>query len=151
MNPTLDRWLDTAKVLVVTAGVVWAWAAATEGSATAVGAAVGGLLAAWVVSPWSRVGRHTPHAQARAAADGPDDVVVYWRPGCTVAVGLLSSLSRAERDAATWVNVVRDREAAAFVRTLRGGNMVTPTAIDGTGRHLVATVDQLRPLLAAAG
>lgn len=36
-----------------------------------------------VIGWWSwpgRRGRHTPHAEAQAAA-GDDDVVVYWRPG----------------------------------------------------------------------
>ena len=149
MNPTLDRWLDAVKVAVIVVGVSWAWWSATADPLVVAGAAVGGLAIAWALSPLSLVGRHTPHAQALADATA-DDVVVYWRPGCTVAVALLRSLSREERDAATWVNVVRDPEAAAFVRSHRDGDMVTPTAVDGTGTQVPATTEAAVPATVSA-
>lgn len=39
------------------------------------------LFAAMAWWSWpGRVGRHTPHAEAQAAASD-DDIIVYWRPG----------------------------------------------------------------------
>ncbi|MEM9133469.1 MAG: hypothetical protein AAF962_13580 [Actinomycetota bacterium] len=43
-----------------------------------------GALALYSVIVWwswpGRRGKHTPHAEALAAA-GDDDVIIYWRPG----------------------------------------------------------------------
>lgn len=148
MDPTLDRWLDAIKVALSTAVVALAFATATGDPWIVGGAVAGGLVASWVVSPLSVVGRHTAHGDAIAAAGGHDDLVVYWRPGCSVAVSLLTRLTRDQRDAVTWVNVVRDPEAAAFVRSHRGGDMVTPTVVDGTGALVEPTADAVRARLA---
>ncbi|GAA3740507.1 glutaredoxin-like protein [Spinactinospora alkalitolerans] len=55
-----------------------------------------------------------------------DGVVVYWRPGCTycmkLRLGLLFTRLRY-----TKVNIWRDREAAAFVRSVADGNETVPT------------------------
>jgi mycoredoxin len=55
-----------------------------------------------------------------------DRVVVYWRPGCTYCMKLLTQLwftrLRYKR-----VNIWRDSGAAAFVRSVAGGNETVPT------------------------
>ena len=147
MDPTLDRWMDAVRVIGPAAVV--AGGLALLGDPVTVGPlVVGGVVGAWVVSPWSLVGPHTPHREALPTA-GPDDVVIYWRPGCTVCLVLAARLTAAQRRAATWVNVVRDHDAALFVRDHRGGDMVTPTAVTGGGRLVTADAATLGPLLDA--
>lgn len=63
-----------------------------------------------------------------AAADGR--VVVYWRPGCMFCALLTARLGpRASR--AVWVNIWKDPEAAAFVRSVNDGNETVPTVVVG--------------------
>ncbi len=68
-------------------------------------------------------------ALRRSEADGRP--VVYWRPGCTFCIRLRLRLgARARR--AYWVNIWRDPEAAAVVRSVNDGNETVPTVfVDG--------------------
>lgn len=63
------------------------------------------------------------------------EVVLYWRPGCPFCVALRARLAfsglRYRR-----VNIVGDPAAAAFVRSVAGGNETVPT-VDVAGRALV--------------
>lgn len=89
---------------------------------------------------WTRAGRagpHISHAAARAAA-GDHDVIVYWRPGCRYCDRLRLGLGATRRDV-SWVNILRDPEAAAFVATYRDGNYTVPTAVTGAGEMIEAT------------
>ena len=147
MDPTLDRWLDAIKVGAVALGVGASFGVSTGSAAVGGLVVVVGLVAAWVVSPVSRVGAHVPHERAMAAAS-PSDVVVHWRPGCSVCIALRSAMDRQVRDRVTWVNVVRDPVAAAFVRRHNDGDMVTPTTVTGDGRLVESTPAAIAAALA---
>lgn len=58
-------------------------------------------------------------------------VVIYWRPGCVFCMRLKAMLIGVG-DGATWVNIWRDQEGAAYVRSVNDGNETVPTVvIDG--------------------
>ncbi|UFU05908.1 glutaredoxin domain-containing protein [Ruania halotolerans] len=79
---------------------------------------------------YPRRGAGTSHTEAMTLAD--DDprgrVIIYWRPGCMYSSGLRRALGRTGRSA-TWVNIWTDDEAAAFVRSVNGGNETVPTVV----------------------
>lgn len=100
------------------------------------------LVTAWWVSPL-RQGRHLDHTQAHARADD-DDLIIYWKPGCSHCIALLARLDRAERDQAMWVNVWRDDDAAAFVADHNDGNVLTPTVLTGAGQRVPRDLDTIR-------
>lgn len=55
-------------------------------------------------------------------------VTVYWRPGCMFCQRLrfVLWLRRAKVE---WVNIWDDKQAAAFVRSVAGGNETVPTVV----------------------
>lgn len=58
----------------------------------------------------------------------PDAVTVYYRPGCGYCLRLRLSLgSRARR--ARWVDIWADPQAAAYVRSVNGGDATVPTVV----------------------
>ncbi|MFI6962721.1 glutaredoxin domain-containing protein [Streptomyces sp. NPDC050255] len=61
------------------------------------------------------------------------EVVVYWRPGCPYCMKLRLRLAKRRR---TEVNIWRDPEAAAFVRSVADGNETVPTVTVG-GKAMV--------------
>ncbi|WP_372728659.1 glutaredoxin family protein [Nocardioides sp.] len=71
----------------------------------------------------------TPHAAALARAQ--QGVAIYWRPGCPYCSALTAAVRR-HQDHAAWVNIHRDPEAAAYVRSVNQGDETVPTVvIDG--------------------
>jgi mycoredoxin len=96
----------------------------------------------------SRGGPHISHAAAQAAA-GDREVIVYWRPGCRYCDRLKLGLGRARHDV-SWVNILRDSEAAEFVATYRDGNHTVPTAVTGAGEMIDATPAAIKAQLQAA-
>ncbi|MFE2543987.1 glutaredoxin domain-containing protein [Actinacidiphila glaucinigra] len=75
-------------------------------------------------------------------------VVVYWRPGCTFCMKLRAQL-RFARLRHTKVNIWRDPDAAAFVRSVADGNETVPT-VTVAGRPMVnPTLRQLREAVRA--
>ncbi|WLQ39615.1 mycoredoxin [Streptomyces laculatispora] len=62
-------------------------------------------------------------------------VVVYWRPGCPYCMKLRLRL-RFTKLEYTEVNIWRDPEAAAFVRSVADGNETVPTVTVG-GKAMV--------------
>lgn len=142
----IERWIPALTLLVV--GAVLAWDA-IGGAGSRWVAAVGlALLLAggWWLSPLHR-GRHVPHASAQAES-GDDDLIVYWKPGCTYCIRLLATLHRSERDQIRWVNVWQDDDAAQFVADHNDGDVLTPTVMTGTGRRLPMTAEAIRSHLA---
>jgi hypothetical protein len=105
-----------------------------------------GLLLWWT---WpGRGGAHISHAAAQAAAsDG--DVIVYWRPGCVFCDRLKLGLGSARHDV-SWVNILKDSEAAEFVTICRDGNVIVPTAVTGAGVVIDATPAAIKAQLGAA-
>ncbi|MFJ7243903.1 glutaredoxin domain-containing protein [Kitasatospora sp. NPDC098652] len=92
-------------------------------------------------------------AASGATADGvagAGEVVLYWRPLCTYCMklrfGLLFTRLRYSRRF-TRVNIWKDQDAAAFVRSVADGNETVPT-VSVAGRPMVNP--SLRQLLAAA-
>jgi glutaredoxin len=136
----LDRWLPPAALLV--GGLLAANSLRSLGGAIAIVAAallaVAIIFLAWRLSPLRR-GTHIDHARARELA-GADGVIVYWRPGCQYCVRLRRSLGDRAGEV-TWVNIWADDEAAAFVRSINGGNEQVPTVATGTGERLDPTAD----------
>ncbi|MCP5032403.1 MAG: hypothetical protein GY939_11405 [Actinomycetia bacterium] len=105
-----------------------------------------GLLV-WWTRP-SRGGPHISHAAAQAAA-GDGDVILYWRPGCIYCDRLKLGLGSARHDV-SWVNILKDSEAAEFVTTYRDGNETVPTAVTGAGEMIDATPAAIKAQLGAA-
>ena len=76
----------------------------------------------------------------------PDEVVVYWRPGCPFCIKLRAQL-RFSQLRYREVNIWESPEAAAYVRSVAGGNETVPT-VNVAGLPLVNP--SRRQLLAAA-
>jgi glutaredoxin len=62
--------------------------------------------------------------------NSPNAVVVYWRPACDYCSSLRRALRRAGV-ATQEINIWRDPAAAAFVRSVAGGNVTVPTVVIG--------------------
>ena len=50
----------------------------------------------------------------------------------------------------SWVNILKDSEAAAFVSTYRDGNKTVPTAVTGAGKMIDATPAAIKAQLGAS-
>ncbi len=72
-----------------------------------------------------------PHPDSLA---GPTEIVVYARPGCPFCLTLRAGLRRS--GLADRINIWDDPAAAAFVRSVAGGNETVPTVVVGDV-HLV--------------
>ncbi|MFB0625887.1 glutaredoxin domain-containing protein [Streptomyces sp. AB3(2024)] len=72
-------------------------------------------------------------------------VTVYWRPGCTFCIKLWVKL-RLTGTRYRPVNIWRDPEAAAFVRSVNDGNETVPTVrvVSPTGTGSVMTNPSLK-------
>lgn len=102
--------------------------------------------ATWWMSPL-RGGRDVM-TRAQALESGRD-VVVYWRPGCVFCERLRRGLGRDGRRAA-WVDIWRDPDAAAYVRSVNDGNETVPTVVVGGEPHTNPGAAQIRPALVDA-
>ncbi|GGK98542.1 hypothetical protein Ppa06_66730 [Planomonospora parontospora subsp. parontospora] len=106
------------------------------------------LLALLTVTNLPRRGRAASHRDADHGG-----VVVYWRPGCPYCMRLRTRL-RFTRLRYSEVNIWKDPEAAAFVRSVADGNETVPTVtvagramvnpsrsqvLEAAGRHLPAS------------
>lgn len=88
-------------------------------------------VAAWWMSPWRAPGGST-QAEVLARPADARGVVVYWRPGCPFCERLRRGLGAEGRRTVTWVDIWKDDEAAAFVRSVNEGNETVPTVlVDG--------------------
>ena len=65
---------------------------------------------------------------ARGNGVDPERVTVYWRPGCVFCMRLRLVL-RWHRLRPRMVNIWRDPDAAAFVRSVADGNETVPTVV----------------------
>jgi len=87
------------------------------------------LMVGWLISPLL-FPRHVDDARARHEAAARGVPIVYWRPGCMFCVRLRLALGR-RAGRALWVDIHRDRAAAARVRGFNGGNETVPTVVAG--------------------
>jgi glutaredoxin len=69
-------------------------------------------------------------AAGRAEAEARGVPLIYWRPGCTFCLRMRLVLGTMGRRA-VWVNVRRDAEASARVRSVNDGNETVPTVFVG--------------------
>jgi glutaredoxin len=60
--------------------------------------------------------------------EGPDDVVIYWRPDCVYCLDLLLRL-KFTRLGYRKVDIRKDAGARAFVRSVTDGNETVPTVV----------------------
>lgn len=60
--------------------------------------------------------------------EGRDDVVIYWRPDCMFCLDLLLRL-KFTRLRYRKVDIRKDAEARAFVRSVADGNETVPTVV----------------------
>lgn len=58
----------------------------------------------------------------------PADVTVYYRPGCGYCLRLRASLGSLARRA-RWIDIWADPDAAAYVRSVNGGDATVPTVV----------------------
>jgi mycoredoxin len=119
------RWLWI--VLLLGASVVVVDAARRGDLTGVIGYAALGLALTWWLSPWQG-GRSARHAEVLRRPASDREVVVYWRPGCPYCTRLKGGLGSA-RSRATWVNIWQDPDAAAYVRSVNGGNETVPTVV----------------------
>ena len=78
-----------------------------------------------------------------APSAGSPTVVVYWRPGCPYCAHLRWGLRRMNV-ASEELNIWSDPSAAAFVRSVNGGDETIPTVLVGATTMLNPTPRQVR-------
>lgn len=121
-------WVFVATVGLVLA--VWEGLRGQVWAAALTAVALGAL--AWWMSPWRAPGGAT-HREVTARPEGERGVVVYWRPGCPYCERLRHRIGKDRGATVTWVDIWRDPEAAAFVRSVNDGDETVPTVVvDGT-------------------
>lgn len=139
----IDRWrpalINAGSALVLAVVVLVAEGRLSVPVMIAVAFALGW---AWWVSPLRRAEPHVPHARAMADPSA-EDVIVYWRPGCSHCMRLFRALDADVRAQVTWVNVMADPEGARYIRQFHDGDMVTPTAVTGAGRQVSSTPESV--------
>ncbi|HLS25678.1 MAG TPA: glutaredoxin domain-containing protein [Beutenbergiaceae bacterium] len=94
----------------------------------AAGYAVVGLALTWWLSPWQGGVRRIRHEEVMSRPPAERPVVVYWRPGCAYCARLRGRLGRAGQRA-VWVNIWRDKNAAAYVQSVNHGDETVPTVV----------------------
>lgn len=77
-------------------------------------------------------------------------VTVYWRPACPYCASLRRGLRRAGL-ATNEVNIWTDREGAATVRRLAGGNETVPTVVVGDASYVNPTAVEVLTAARAIG
>jgi mycoredoxin len=80
---------------------------------------------------------------ATPTAPGPDDLVVYYKPGCPFAIRLRAALTLYGVPF-TSVRLREDPTAAAEIREVTGGYEISPTVRIGTNYLPNPTVDAVR-------
>ncbi|MFG1681509.1 glutaredoxin domain-containing protein [Nonomuraea sp. NPDC049269] len=117
------------------------------------GISVLALYLAWmIIANLPRRDRATSHGLADRTG-----VVVYWRPGCKYCMRLRMRL-RFTRLRHAEVNIWRDPDAAAFVRSVADGNETVPTVtvagkamVNPSKRRLFAAIRTDAPHLLSQG
>ena len=90
--------------------------------------------------------RDRARPDAAPSAESPP-VVVYWRPGCPYCVRLRWGLRRF-KVANEGLNIWSDPSAAAFERSVNGGDETVPTVVVGETTMLNPTPRQVKRELA---
>lgn len=151
-----SRTIATVIVLPIVLSVLLTWGI-VRSDATMIASGAAGLAATIGLGWFSlRRGRHVPLERARALAADDGAAIVLWKPGCGYCEVLLHRLRR--RDDIAWVNVWADDEANALVRSVNGGDELTPTVLVGemvlrnpSAAELAAVLDGRSGVLRPAG
>ena len=124
----LRSWRFALLALLIGVGLA-AWSASAGSGGLAVVQLAVFVVLAFLFSPLV-----FPRSVSAAAAAVGGKPIVYWRPGCQYCLRLrLVLIGVAGR--VSWVNIWTDREAAAAVRAVAGGNETVPTVVaDGVSR-----------------
>ena len=137
---SVRRHLITNGVVALAVVALALWSISRGDLAGGLVVLVGTAVGMWWI--WPTRGPHLDEAEAKQTM-GPDDVIVYWRPGCMhcARLALTSRLARwpAGSPRRFRVNVWRDPDAATSVQLLRGGFQTVPTVIDADGELIVPT------------
>ena len=115
----IGRWAASVAMVLAAAAVI--------GSDPGLGSIILGvalLLFAFGLSPLLFPRSPGDRAGQEAAQRGVP--AIYWRPGCSFCLRLRLSLGRSGRGA-VWVDISRDADAAARVRSVNEGNETVPT------------------------
>ncbi|WP_395695536.1 glutaredoxin domain-containing protein [Nocardioides sp.] len=86
-------------------------------------------------------------AAGRVRADEHGVPLIYWRPGCVFCLRMRFALGPAG-GRAVWVNIRRDPDAAARVRSVNDGDETVPTVFVGQQAHTNPAPRWVRGLLA---
>ncbi len=81
-----------------------------------------------------------------AVTNQDSTITVYWRPGCGFCAGLFRGLDRADVDYRR-INIWEEPDAAAFVRSVAGGNETVPTVVVAGTALVNPSVRQLKRLI----
>jgi len=87
----------------------------------------------------------TPPADTTSS---PRDIVMYTRPGCPYCFILRAGLRRAGL-VFEEVNIWKDPDAAAFVRSVANGNETVPTVVVGGVRMVNPSAQRVQAVAAA--
>ena len=100
---------------------------------------------------WNEFAVSAGFVPVNRVADGPAEVLVYWRPGCPYCAALRWRLRRLGLRT-TEVNIWADPAGAATVRWHAGGNETVPTVVIGdmamvnpSGRAVLEVARRLAP------
>lgn len=104
------------------------------------------LVLAWLLSPWF-FPRSQADATAREQASEADVPLIYWRAGCVYCLRLRLALGRTGNQA-VWVDVSRDDDASARVRSVNDGNETVPTVFVGGSAWVNPAPSAVRSTLA---
>lgn len=148
LAPEVRRLTLINGAVAVAFAALAAWSAFNGDTSGAIFLAVGVVVAVWW--SWPTRGPHVDEARALASA-GPDDVIVYWRPGCMYCTRLsLSSrfTSWPSNSRRIRVNIWRDPSAANTVRLLRDGFETVPTVVTAQGELIASSVVEMKEVAA---
>ena len=136
-----SRWLW----FVLLALLLWAvWEVGSDGSwLVAAGFGVVVIAFGWWGYPRRGAGTRRPEDSTSEGAPEEGPVVIYWRPGCVFCTALRRRLGGRGRRA-TWINIWTDDEAAAFVRSVNGGNETVPTVVIDGVAHTNPPAEKVR-------
>lgn len=81
--------------------------------------------------------------------DGAREIVVYTRPGCPYCFSLLTRLRLARLDFRE-IDIWKDPDAAAFVRSVANGNETVPTVVIGDAHMVNPSARRVRAIATAS-
>ncbi len=146
----LHDYRQNTACLGLMVGLIWGGTHVVLGNFFRAAIIVGIAAIAYLVVSWL-VRRERPSVRHRDALDavGPDDLIIYWRPGCIYCDRLMFALRNVSDDL-VWVDVSEDREAAAYVSSLNDGNVLVPTVVTPAGDVLAPDASAIRSRLRVA-